>query len=154
MSAWTPDRVARLRTLWKEGRSAAEISRDLQNGISRSAVLGKVHRLGLSLDRENAPRPGPATPASHARVQGLEPRPSRLPPQALPASEPEVRGDASILSVRNGDCRWPIGDPRDQGFSLCGCPATRGAFCDRHAARAYRPKPPSAENLMGLLRYA
>ncbi len=53
-SAWTDDRVGRLKTLWLEGRSAAQIARDLDHGLTRSAVLGKVYRLGLSAARPPA----------------------------------------------------------------------------------------------------
>ena len=51
MTVWTEDRIKRLRSLWREGRTAESISRDLGAGISRSAVLGKLHRLGLSTGR-------------------------------------------------------------------------------------------------------
>ena len=50
-SAWTEDRIDRLRTLWIAGRSAARIARELDHGITRSAVLGKIYRLGLSAGR-------------------------------------------------------------------------------------------------------
>lgn len=152
MSAWTPDRVVRLRTLWKQGLSAAQVARDLQNGITRSAVLGKVHRLGLSLDREALPAPPAVRPA--VRYSPAPVRPAAAIVQPVGAVERERPGRATILTVRKGDCRWPIGDPDDVRFSLCGCPATRGAFCDVHAARAYRPVQPTLESLMGLLRLA
>ncbi len=132
--------------------SAAQVARDLQNGITRSAVLGKVHRLGLSLDREASPAPMTARPAARSSPAPVRPPAAILEPAV--AVVRERRGRATILTVRKGDCRWPIGDPDDARFSLCGCPATRGAFCDVHAARAYRPVQPTLESLMGLLRLA
>lgn len=44
---WTDERVDRLKTLWQEGKSASTIAAEL-GGVSRNAVIGKVHRLGLS----------------------------------------------------------------------------------------------------------
>ena len=45
--AWTPDRVEILTTMWMEGKSASLIAKEL-GGVTRNAVIGKVHRLGLS----------------------------------------------------------------------------------------------------------
>ena len=58
--AWTEDRVEMLKQLWTDGLSASQIARKM-GGVTRNAVIGKVHRLGLS---------GRATPArvSTARV--------------------------------------------------------------------------------------
>lgn len=45
---WTEDRVATLRRLWADGLSASQIARELGSGVTRNAVIGKLHRLGLS----------------------------------------------------------------------------------------------------------
>lgn len=45
---WTHERVERLKVLWSAGKSASEIARELQGGVTRNGVIGKVHRLGLS----------------------------------------------------------------------------------------------------------
>ncbi|MCG2662699.1 GcrA family cell cycle regulator [Brevundimonas sp.] len=136
-SAWTDDRIGRLKTLWLEGQTAEQIALDLANGITRSAVLGKVHRMGLSAGRSGRPakRPGPG------------PKPSRLAPtRSLPARPLDARpvvatehGLATVLSVRRCQCRWPFGEPGAADFTLCGQPVMRGAFCALHAAIAYRP---------------
>ena len=46
MTTWTPDREATLRRMWGEGQSAAQIAREL-GGVTRVAVIGKLHRMGL-----------------------------------------------------------------------------------------------------------
>ena len=46
--SWTDERVALLRKLWDEGLSASRIAAELAGGVTRNAVIGKVHRLGLS----------------------------------------------------------------------------------------------------------
>ncbi|WP_069300778.1 GcrA family cell cycle regulator [Neptunicoccus sediminis] len=45
--SWTDDRVEMLKTMWGEGKSASQIAKEL-GGVTRNAVIGKVHRLGLS----------------------------------------------------------------------------------------------------------
>ena len=59
--SWNDERVEQLRKLWMEGLSASQIAAELANGITRNAVIGKVHRLGLS-GRAKAPAPAPARP--------------------------------------------------------------------------------------------
>lgn len=135
MSAWTEDRIARLKTFWPAGRSATWIAAELGGGLTRNAVLAKVWRLGLSEGRGSV--------GSGVR------RERRLPAAAgVPVSPPPDRGAASILSVRRFDCRWPYGDPLQPGFSLCGCRVHRGAYCAAHADLAYRGVPQSVEGLM------
>ena len=136
-SAWTDDRIGRLKTLWLAGQTAEQIARDLANGITRSAVLGKVHRMGLSAGRPGRPPKRP----------GTGPKPPRLAPTGSLAARPidarpvaaTEHGLVTVLSVRRCQCRWPFGEPGAADFSLCGQPVTRGAFCALHAAIAYRP---------------
>jgi GcrA cell cycle regulator len=151
-TAWTDDRVQTLTRLWLEGQSASQIARALAGGVTRNAVIGKVHRLGLS-GRAKPSTPG-ARPPRAARL--------RRPPRAVastprrtilapPAAPPEV-GTATIRTVRRGQCRWPYGDPQADRFSLCGAAAVRGAYCAAHAALAYRAPSarPPRDNLLKL----
>mgnify|MGYP002848236674 CR=1 FL=1 len=148
MTVWTEDRITRLRSLWCEGRTAESISRDLGAGISRSAVLGKVHRLGLSALRpestagENRPRPA-------ATERTRPPAGARSEVRHGSAVSPSV-GRRTVLTIRRRECRWPLGDPLQPGFSLCGCPVSRGAFCSDHAAIAYRGATQTFEQLARL----
>src|SRR3954447_20149266 len=71
---WTDERVELLKKLWSDGLSASQIANQL-GGVSRNAVIGKVHRLSLSGRAKPAasgPRPPrkprPATPPRHARA--------------------------------------------------------------------------------------
>lgn len=141
---WTDDRVETLSKLWREGMSASQIARDLGHGITRNAVIGKVHRLGLT--GRAAPRlPGAGRPDQRRERRGRLPH--RLKPaRALPAPvelTPDLplpaTGLARVETVRRGQCRWPMGDPLADGFCLCGRTAVRGAYCAPHAAVAYKP---------------
>ena len=51
--AWTEERIKELRQLWSEGQSASKIAEKL-GGVTRNAVIGKIHRLGLSNRSENS----------------------------------------------------------------------------------------------------
>ena len=82
--SWTDERIDRLKTMWEKGLTASQIAEDL-SGVSRNAVIGKAHRLGLQS------RPSPvkandttaATPkAAPARVASPPPPPPPPPPAA------------------------------------------------------------------------
>lgn len=73
-AGWTEDRVGALKKLWLEGQSASQIAKQLGGGVTRNAVIGKVHRLGLS---------GRAAPSQPARATF---RPARPRPAAQPLS--------------------------------------------------------------------
>ncbi|MBI1172998.1 GcrA cell cycle regulator [bacterium] len=101
--SWTDERVETLKKMWAEGQSASQIAKEL-GGVTRNAVIGKVHRLGLS----NRVGPGGAaeeeieeTPVAAAPVAPTAPRPADpvrpadpiraadTPRTATPANNPE-----------------------------------------------------------------
>jgi GcrA cell cycle regulator len=81
--SWTDERVELLKKLWSEGLSASQIAGEL-GGITRNAVIGKVHRLGLS---GRAKAPSSAVP---------RPRKARPPSHMLRVSRPAVRGNTAL----------------------------------------------------------
>ncbi|HET6970477.1 MAG TPA: GcrA family cell cycle regulator [Phenylobacterium sp.] len=144
-STWTDARIEVLTTLWRDGRSASAIAREL-GGVTRNAVIGKVHRLGLS-GRATPARPG-SRRARAPKAERPAPRLRRTPvlrvwPVVVEVeTEPEpLEGLADVVAVGRHDCRWPIGDPKAEGFMLCGRRAVRGAYCAPHGALAYRGTP-------------
>lgn len=120
MSGWTEERVGVLKSLWGNGKSASEIA-EILGGVTRNAVIGKAHRLGLSVKK------APVAP-------------KRRP---LPKSEPEVTpidGGATIMSLTDRMCKWPIGDPGSSNFKFCGRPVQAGyPYCADHVRMAYQP---------------
>jgi GcrA cell cycle regulator len=135
--AWSNDRVSTLSKLWQDGLSASQIAKQL-GGVTRNAVIGKVHRLGLS------GRAAPARPSRSARITA--PRPRRLerpirsttPPgaafRAVAVSETAPEGPglvADMTGLTAHVCRWPIGDPKTETFSFCGRAAV-GRYCAAH----------------------
>jgi GcrA cell cycle regulator len=68
---WTDERVELLKKLWMEGLSASQIAGELGEGVTRNAVIGKVHRLKLSARAKptnSAPRARPAARPAPRRV--------------------------------------------------------------------------------------
>ncbi len=154
--SWTEERVEVLKKLWAEGHSASQIAKEL-GGVTRNAVIGKVHRLGLS-GRATPSRPvkrPPRLARPKPRVQPdgsvVTPKPSRLPETQLKSSEkaamlaalpPQPLSDgeaATILTLRDSMCKWPIGDPADPKFAFCGRKSTCGPYCAEHAKVAFQP---------------
>lgn len=134
---WNDERIATLTQLWKDGYSAAQVALQLGCGVSRSAVIGKVHRLGIA-GRETPSRPrGGSRPAVAKRIAspGGRRRASGQPvyrPSA-PHTPFEVAPTATLTSLSEHGCRWPIGDPGAAGFGFCGRLRTgRGAYCQGH----------------------
>ena len=150
-TSWTPARVEALKRLWLEGVSAQQIANALGDPITRSGVLGKVYRLGLSADR-------PCRTAVHRTArqtargvgEACEASPSIPARDFAPSESVPLTGRATILTVRRLDCRWPFGEPDTRAFALCGRPISRGAYCAGHAGIAYRPHSETFESLVGL----
>lgn len=143
---WTNERTELLIKLWSvDGLSASQCAPAL--GITRNAVIGKVHRLKLPARRPKstkraspAPKPRkhylsvrrrvalkmPLTDPPKLKAAKPEPkRPDQPAWQALPGSKP-----VPLADLEAGMCKWPIGD--DRPYLFCGCAATNGHYCLEH----------------------
>ncbi|MDP3195133.1 GcrA family cell cycle regulator [Tabrizicola sp.] len=85
--SWTDERVETLKRMWNEGQSASQIAKEL-GGVTRNAVIGKVHRLGLSnrVGGKDEEEEGGAAPAP-AQAAKAEPAPRPDPAPAAPRAE-------------------------------------------------------------------
>lgn len=162
--SWTDERVEQLKKLWIEGLSASQIAARM-GGVTRNAVIGKVHRLGLS-GRSRPSRP--ARPISRTpRQRPVAPsRPSSFGTMGATALKPQVEAEAApapdyepepvpapihavelpsggrmtILTLTERTCKWPIGDPGDEDFHFCGHKSEAAMpYCQFHAKAAYQP---------------
>ena len=149
---WTDERVEQLKKLWLEGVSASQIAKQL-GGVTRNAVIGKVHRLGLS-GRATPSQPAkpafrPTRPArtisvapSAPKKMTAAPAPAPRPAEPMPPMRLEERGSATVLTLGAHMCKWPIGDPGTAEFSFCGRRAgDEGPYCIEHAKVAYQAPP-------------
>ncbi|MEQ8967782.1 MAG: GcrA family cell cycle regulator [Azospirillaceae bacterium] len=145
--SWTDERVDKLRELWGNGKSASEIA-DLLGGVSRNAVIGKAHRLGLSGRPSPIRKREDGAPTPTSRVAAAAPAPTTPPAKPAAPAKPTVVADrdagpgddgATILNLTERMCRWPIGDPKKPGFRFCGRSAIAGLpYCQDHATVAYQ----------------
>jgi GcrA cell cycle regulator len=148
---WTDERVELLKKLWADGLSASQIAAEL-GGVTRNAVIGKVHRLGLSgRAKSSSGVPRQRKPRAHMlRVS----RPASRGANALALSydmeqepEPEVIENIiplgqrrTLLELNEDTCRWPIGDPATTDFFFCGGkPLNALPYCHYHSRVAYQP---------------
>jgi GcrA cell cycle regulator len=160
--AWTDEIVEQLKQHWMDGKSASQIASLLGNGLTRNAIIGKVHRLGLAgrakTPSSAASRPRRmASPPAH-RVAGprLSASPARITrgatalaiaPEALSEIEqPEFESvvvpmslRVTIVELKESMCRWPLGDPATAEFRYCGSPTASGPYCAYHGGLAYQP---------------
>ena len=88
--SWTDERVETLKRMWAEGQSASQIAKEL-GGVTRNAVIGKVHRLGLSnRNDEGEPAPAPAPEIKPAMTAAPEPAPKPVAPEPVAQPKPAV----------------------------------------------------------------
>ncbi|MGF1445969.1 MAG: GcrA family cell cycle regulator [Pikeienuella sp.] len=181
---WTDERVEKLKEFWAEGMSASQIAKQL-GGVTRNAVIGKVHRLGLShrssgeatrgpedgaAQETAAPEPAAASEAPEPAAEPDAPPPAestaeeaprttvpaprdpslpRAPGQPTPEEEAarvtlaeieKMAKKLDLLELTERTCKWPIGDPAEDGFHFCGLPAVPGKpYCKHHVAVAFQP---------------
>ena len=144
IETWTPERVEQLKSCVVTGLTCSQIAAEI--GVSRNAVIGKIHRLGLSTGRPvGAPARTSPPRARHPRAP-TQRRLLRLAFAQTPHGG-EAMLDASVDSahpcplteIAEHKCRWPIGDPTRADFVFCGNDAITGfTYCAGHARLAYR----------------
>ncbi|MEX1109256.1 MAG: GcrA family cell cycle regulator [Dongiaceae bacterium] len=147
---WTDERISLLKQLWGQGMTASQIAERL-GGVSRNAVIGKAHRLGLS-SRPSPIRGGASIGPRPARRRSSARLATTMAPTApatatapaaprieAPAPKPVPRRSAAGGGSRA--CMWPLGDPKDQNFHFCEAPAEAGRpYCGAHCAQAYQKR--------------
>jgi GcrA cell cycle regulator len=117
--SWTDERVETLKKMWAEGQSASQIAKEL-GGVTRNAVIGKVHRLGLSnrvgakdeAEEEIAVAPAPAQkpePRPEPVSAAATPRAVPTPPPAAPAAPAPAASNVTTLPIRKAII--PAGQP-------------------------------------------
>jgi GcrA cell cycle regulator len=158
---WTDERVELLKKLWSEGLSASQIATQL-GGVSRNAVIGKVHRLKLSArGRTTSAQPRVKKAAGGGSVKTTS-RPTRTVTASVGATALAIQFDAEpvarhslrpvenvvipisrklkLIELSERTCKWPNGDPLSEEFSFCGNDAGEGGpYCGYHSKVAYQP---------------
>lgn len=156
--SWTDERVDLLKKLWMDGLSASQIAAEL-GGVTRNAVIGKVHRLGLSGRAKTPSSSSAARPKRNNRSNGFAARPARNGQRVLsgPHLPVAAQGNGSgsihqevleaptalkleLTQLSEQTCKWPIGDPATENFFFCGHGIKDGSpYCPYHSQLAYQP---------------
>lgn len=162
--SWTDERVDLLGKLWLEGRSASQIAGELGMGVTRNAVIGKVHRLGLAgrpkatvpvmtAPPRGKPKPAPRQNGDEAASVALfeSMTPPQVPLKPYVQVTAQSRSDVvipfservTIMDLRESSCRWPMGDPSNAEFRFCGARtgAVGSPYCLAHSRLAFQPAP-------------
>ncbi|WP_274427217.1 GcrA family cell cycle regulator [Chelativorans sp. YIM 93263] len=162
---WTDERVDLLKKLWAEGLSASQIAAQL-GGVSRNAVIGKVHRLKLSSRgraTSSAPRQKKPTAGSSGSTAAKKTsRSTRTVTASVGATALKVEFEEEavvyqdrrpvqdvvvpisrnleLVQLTERTCKWPNGDPLSEDFSFCGSDTgDSGPYCTYHSKLAYQP---------------
>jgi len=145
---WNPERVAQLRSFIGAGMTCSQIAAEI--GVSRNAVIGKIHRLGLGPGRPVAAL-GRVCPPRTQRPRVLSQRrtlrliaadAARIADDTIVEAEP-VGGTqcCSLLELGQSNCRWPVSEHNGHAADLvfCGSETVAGfSYCAAHARMAYR----------------
>jgi len=158
---WTEQKIQMLKEMWGN-HSASEIAEQI-GGLTRNAVIGKAHRLKLSIQKSSE-TPGAglqcATGGMSSITSGRKRILRHLPVAASQVSPASMRTiptakyifrslegigggvrSEGIAMTKAGErhCRWPVGEPRSPDFRFCGCSAQEGLpYCVDHARIAYQ----------------
>lgn len=133
MMSWTDERVETLKKMWGEGQSASQIAKEL-GGVTRNAVIGKVHRLGLS---NRATSAGAADAKAKAKA---EPKAKAAPKAAKPAKPAEPAAAAAPKAK-------PAPEPKPAAAAAPAVPATMPARKQIIPAGQPLPPQPSANEI-------
>jgi GcrA cell cycle regulator len=163
---WTDERVEILKKLWAEGLSASQIAAQL-GGVSRNAVIGKVHRLKLSSRGRATAAPARQKKVATGATPSAKPAVVRSTTvtrtvatvgatalQAQFEAEPvathvyrpvedvvvPISRNLQLVELNERTCKWPNGDPLSEDFHFCGNDAAEsGPYCKYHAKVAFQP---------------
>lgn len=155
MIHWTAELNDQLTSLYREGLSCSMIAARLPVEVSRNAVIGKLHRLGLTSKGQRPRVHLPSGAAAHKKrrkrhlrmhsVAPKSPKTSKsatalmsIPVIPLPSPDPlDVPLVANLIDLEPHHCRWPIGHVGEPGFGFCGQHHVAGSsYCAHHANRS------------------
>lgn len=162
--SWTTEMLDFMKPLYlDDGLSASKIAevvnRRFGSTYSRNAIIGKLHRMGWVIPgrtsaRQSVAKNSASIERAKKRKELAAAKRAKSPLAALfrgeafplPASNEElvipVHERKQLVDLEANDCRWPIGDPMEDGFHFCGRGKVQGlAYCEHHCRKAYVAPP-------------
>ena len=144
--SWTEEKVSKLKELWGSGKTANQIA-EIIGGISRNAVIGKAHRLNLSL-KNKTKNYSDGINNRFSQIYNFKKNNKKI--KKIPRSkfkslliekdfEPE--NPKQLEELNDNSCKWPIGHPNESSFYFCGRTSLKDfSYCKLHLLYAFQPK--------------
>jgi len=148
--SWTRDLELKLKDLWKKGLTGSEIAKSF--GTTRSAILGKVHRLKLEARATSKKSKTKTENNVQIKQEKLIGRGSRFRALLLDKSFPPEQ-PTELEDLTDETCRWPLGQQLDPATFFCGRKPVesknsgrRFPYCELHLLRGYVSKSDKEED--------
>lgn len=137
---WTDEDRQRIRDMWmNEGMSASQIAAEFP-GKSRNAIIGIVHRMGLTGSRQRPRRTYVVPPRTQRKAPFVKKAPVKVQPVPPPVDAPADIGplNLTLFDLTDATCKFPFG--REVPFTFCGHATAPGLpYCKAHCLMAYQP---------------
>ena len=146
--SWTEEKVEKLKELWGK-KTASEISQIIGN-VSRNAVIGKAHRLNLSLKFRSKKNLSSNFIKSKNPVEKQNLRKDRKSKfkSLIIDKNFEPENPKTLEELDESTCKWPIGHPNEKNFYFCGRTSLRDfSYCKLHLLYAFQQKNDKKENI-------
>jgi len=134
--SWTEERIERLKKMWHDGATASQIADEL-GGVSRNAVIGKAHRLGLEQ------RPSPVKPGDEEKAKKASPAPAAPAPRPTPKAEAPRPTEAAAEAPSPAPHRHQPSGPRVSAHDLQYRSIGPGGFVRQGPGDQQAPIPPA-----------
>ena len=139
--SWTADREEKLRELWKKGHTASQIA-EIIGGTTRNAVIGKAHRLNLSIKVKTKNSSYNYSKINQDSEKKIKNKSSRSKFRSLVLDKNfEAAKNISLEELNENTCKYMEGHPDEKSSSFCGRKTIeKFSYCPLHLMMVFQPK--------------
>jgi GcrA cell cycle regulator len=140
--SWTEQKIEKLKELWGKGNTASQIA-EIIGGMSRNAVIGKAHRLNLSVKMKTK---NSATNFNNQKANNsFQPSSRKIRKSKFKSllieNDFEPENPKQLEELDENTCKWPSGHPNENSFYFCGRTSLKDfSYCKLHLLYAFQPK--------------